>query len=144
MHVDWFWLMFTVIPSGTSRIRHEVESLPFLESLSFINRIWPFSILGYQRIGEHNLLGTSWRWSAHRGEGCLAAPSTSDVMPCRPCRPCFHCVDRAPRHWRALIHVDESLWSDRAFMLNAIRCRWQCAQLLGCGLCLFCIPGVYL
>ena len=36
-----------------------------------------------------------------------------------------------PRHWRALIHVDEALWADRGFMLKAICCRWQCAQRLG-------------
>ncbi|CAL1142518.1 unnamed protein product [Cladocopium goreaui] len=40
------------------------------------------------------------------------------------------CLEAVQQHWRALIHVDESLWSDRAFMLKAIRCRWQCAQFL--------------
>ncbi|CAK9100888.1 unnamed protein product [Durusdinium trenchii] len=44
------------------------------------------------------------------------------------------CLEAVQQHWRALIHVDDSLWADRDFMLKAIRCRWQCVQFLASDL----------
>eukprot|EP00913_Durusdinium_trenchii_P018865 g17727.t1 len=44
------------------------------------------------------------------------------------------CLEAVQQHWRALIHVDDSLWADRDFMLKAIRCRSQCVQFLASDL----------